>query len=154
MTMAAASGSKLTRLLSQTGLFSAEQVRELIAAQQQSGKSVTEVAVGMGYAAEEPFLHALAQAMGVPFVKLTSLTIPDTVLAVLPTKVVFQYHVIPIELENGALRVATNDPFLPGMMDALRLASGKRIQFALSASSDLAAASKTSTAWGPIPSNK
>lgn len=140
--MAVATGNKLAGLLGMTGLFSPDQIRDLLAEQQHSGKSVTETAVGMGYVAEDPFLQAMAKAMKVPHVKVSDMDIGEDVLSTLPTKVVFQYNVIPIGIENGALRVATNDPFVPGMMDALRLASGKRIQWALCALPDLAGASK------------
>lgn len=134
--------NKLTGLLEATGLFAAEQVQSLLLEQKQSGKSITDVAVGMGYVEEELFLEALAKAMSVPYIKVSDLTIEDEVLEKLPTKVVFQYNVIPVAIENGYLRVATHDPFMPGIMDALRLASGKRIQFALSSTQDLANACK------------
>jgi general secretion pathway protein E/type IV pilus assembly protein PilB len=45
-------------------------------------------------------------------------------------------------MENGVLRVATHDPFHPGLVDALRLASGFRIRLTLSASAELAKAAK------------
>ena len=135
-------GNKLGKLLTLTGLFSADQVRELLAEQQQSGESITRVAVSKGYSAEEPFVKALAEALKVPFVKVSDLTIDEQVLSTLPTKVVFQYKVLPISADNGALRVATTDPFVPGMMDALRLASGKRIQWALSVEADITNAAK------------
>ena len=140
--MATTRVNKLAGLLDATGLFTADQVQSLLTEQKSSGGSITAVAVGMGYAEEQPFLEALSRAMSIPYVKVSELTIGDEVLEKLPTKVVFQYNVIPIAVENGSLRVATHDPFMPGLMDALRLASGKRIQFALSARHDLANASK------------
>jgi general secretion pathway protein E len=134
---------KLAGLLGETGLFSVDQIQSLLAEQQQGGKSITETVTSMGFAPEESFLVALAQAMNLPYVKVSDLEIEEQVLDTLPTKVVFQYNVMPVAIENGTLRVATNDPFTPGMMDALRLASGKRVQFALAVAPDLANASKT-----------
>ena len=130
-------------LLEATGLFTGEQIRELLAAQPETGSSITQAIVSRGLAEEPVFLKALAEAMRVPFLRVPDVAIPAEVLEKLPTKVVFQYNVVPIAVENGALRVATNDPFVPGLMDALRLACGMRVQFVLSSSADLGMAAKT-----------
>jgi type II secretion system protein E len=129
-------------LLEKTGLFQSGQVEELVARQQQSARSITELVAESGYAREDQFLKALASAMGVPYVRPGDLTIEKAVLEKLPTKAIFQYNVMPIALENGALRVAAHDPFMPGLIDALRLASGHRIRLALSTSADIDKAAK------------
>jgi len=140
--MAVATSNKLAALLERVGLFTPDQVEELLALQQQAGRSITETVVEQGYAKEEPFLEALARAMEIPFVHADELTIDPEVLKKITTKVVFQYSVIPVALENGNLRVATHDPFTPGLMDALRLAAGCRVRFALSPRADLQVAAK------------
>ncbi|MBN1268583.1 MAG: hypothetical protein JXB04_03270, partial [Kiritimatiellae bacterium] len=140
--MAVANTANLAGLLERAGLFTPPQIQEILARQQQSGKSITDVVVDLGYAKEEAFLQALAKAMSLPFVRLADTTIEKGVLEKLPTKAVFQYSVVPVGMENGTLRVATHDPFVPGLMDALRLASGFRVRLALSTSADLAKAAK------------
>jgi type II secretion system protein E len=140
--MTIAGTTKLNALLEKLGLFTPAQVEDLLARQQQSGLSIAEVVVGQGYAREEAFLQKLAEAMGVPFVRVSETPIDPSVLARLPTKAVFQYNVIPLAMESGALRVATHDPFRQGLVDALRLASGFRIRFALAPSGELLKAAK------------
>ena len=61
-------------------------------------------------------------------------------IARLPAKVVFQYNVIPLQIDNSVLRVATNDPFSSNLADALRLVSGLRIRLSLSLAADIAKA--------------
>ncbi len=129
-------------LLGKTNLFSEDQLASLLRQQLTDGVSVTAAVIDYGYAEEDVFLEALAVAMGVPFLRVGEELIDTVVLQRLPTKAVFQYNVIPISEENNCLRVATNDPFSPGLLDALRLASGKRIRLALSPSNDIAKASK------------
>lgn len=133
-------GTKLASLLERSGLFTPEQVAELLQRQHASGRSMADVVVERGYAREDQFLEGLAQAMGIPFVRLADKAIESAVLERLSTKVVFQYNVIPVAAENGALRVATHDPFMPGLIDALRMASGVRVRLALSPSADIAKA--------------
>jgi len=141
--MAVSAPTKLSVLLEKCALFSAAQVETLIGQQQQSGKSITALVVDDGFAREDDFLKALAGAMAIPYVRVPDLQIEKAVLDRLPTKAVFQYNVMPIAMENGALRVATNDPFLPGLMDALRLASGGlRVRLALSTAADIDKAAK------------
>jgi len=134
--------TRLAGLLDKSGLFTPEQVGELLRSQQESGESVVDTAVRLGYAAEEPLLKALAEAMKIPFVTLKGEEINREVLDRLPTKAVFQYKVIPVSEEDGVLRVATHDPFAPGLVDALRLATGSRIRLALCPALDLETAAK------------
>jgi len=140
--MAVGSPTKLHTLLEKAGLFSSDQIVELLEQQRVSGKSIRDVVVEQGYAKEEPFLKALAEAMGIPYVRIGDLSIEQEVLAKVSTKAVFQYNVIPIELQNGHLRVATHDPFNPGLVDALRLVTGCRVRLALSPADEIAAAAK------------
>ena len=140
--MAITTTAKLADLLEKIGLFTPPQIEEILARQQQSGMPVADVVVGQGYAREDAFLEKLAGIMGIPFIRVGEVPIEQDILARLPTKAVFQYNVIPIGMENGVLRVAVHDPFRQGLVDALRLASGFRIRFALSTAADLAKASK------------
>ena len=138
--MSAYAGTKLALLLEKSGLFTPEQVADLLDRQQASGRSITDVVVERGYIREDQFLQGLANALNVPFLRLGEAAIEGAVLERLSTKAVFQYNVIPVAVEDGALRVATHDPFMPGLIDALRMATGARIRLALSPSADIAKA--------------
>ncbi len=112
--MSNASTEYLAGLLERMELFSPAQVVELIEAARESEMSVTEIVAAEGYAPEEAFLEKLAEVMRLPYVRLNTREIEQDVLDRLPTKAVFQYNVIPIEFENGALLVASNDPLDAG----------------------------------------
>ena len=134
--------NRLASVLETTGLLSPEQVADIVQRSLGATKPVTDIVVDMGYAKEDPYLRALAEALELPFMRLNDKVIPKEVLDLLPTKAVFQYNIIPVEAEGDVLRVATHDPFVPGLLDALRLASGRKVRFALSTSSDISAAAK------------
>ncbi len=138
--MTTASTTKLASLLEKSGLFNPEQIADLLQKQQQTGMSITDTVVSQGLAREDRFLEALAAAMGLPFVRLGDSAIESAVLEKLSTKAVFQYNVIPVSMENGTLRVATHDPFIPGLVDALRMASGMKVRLALSPTADISKA--------------
>jgi len=140
--MAGTASSRLGALLAATGLFTPEQIEELVGRQREDEGVLTATVVAREYAREDAFLAALAKAMEIPFVRVGDKPIPGEILEKIPTKAVFQSNVIPVGIENGVLRVATSEPFRPGLADALRLAAGMRIKFALSPTADIEKATK------------
>ena len=140
--MTAISSTFLSNVLQKTGLFTDEQLSTLLVEARQADIGVTEIVATEGFAREEEFLRALSGALNVPFVHLGDETIDQEVLERLPTKAVFQYNVIPVSFENGVLSVASNDPLNAGLLDTLRLASGSRVRFVLSTSTDISRAAK------------
>jgi type II secretion system protein E len=140
--MTVAHTARLAILLEKTGLFQPNQVETLLEKKHETGASITETLIDLGYVDEDAFLQALAEVMSIPYIRLADKLIEPEILTRLSTKAVFQYNVIPVAVDNGTLRVATNDPFKPGLVDALRLACGMRIKFALSPSADLENAGK------------
>lgn len=138
--MATPSTTRLANLLKRTELFKDEQIKALLDQKIEGNTSITRRVVETGYVPEEEFLTAVGKAMGYPFVRLNDVKIDSAVIARLPAKVVFQYNVIPLQIENSVLRVATNDPFNSSLADALRLVSGLRIRLSLSLTADIAKA--------------
>ena len=140
--MATAASSRWASLLEATGLFTPPQIEELSIKQRENDGVLTATVVALEYAREDVFLPALAKAMGVPFLRVGDQPIPGEILEKVPTKAVFQYNVVPVGIENGTLRVATSEPFRPGLADSLRLASGLRVKFALAPAGDVEKAAK------------
>ena len=140
--MAGAASNRLMALLEATGLFSPSQIEELAIKQRENDGVLTATVVALEYAREDVFLPALAKALQVPFVRVGDKPIAGEILEKVPTKAVFQYNVVPVGVENGTLRVATSEPFRPGLADSLRLASGLRVKFALSPAADIEKAAK------------
>ena len=134
--------NRLAALLQATELFSPSQIEELQQEQRENDGVLTATVVARDYAREEVFLRALAAAMQAPFVRVGDDPIAGEVLEKIPTKAVFQYNVIPLGIEENSLRVATSEPFRPGLADALRLASGMRVKFALAPAGDIEKAAK------------
>lgn len=92
---------------------------------------------GLSVSDEAHFLESLAEALGLPFVRVGADAIERSVLERLPARAALQFRAVPWRIEDGALRVAVRDPFAPGLVDALRLASGLRVRLALSPSADI-----------------
>lgn len=136
------SESYIASLLEQTGLFDHEQAAVIAAEASASAMPVGQVVAADGSCREDDFLKALANVLDMPYVRLKDVDIEREVLERLPPKAVFQYNVIPIAFTKGALQVAVSDPWLPSLMDSLRLAAGSRVRLSLSPSDDISQAAK------------
>jgi len=81
--------------------------------------------------AEDVFLQQLATALGWPFIDLPKYTVPQEARGKMPTKVAFQYSILPTNFEKGELQVAVSNPFDASMLNAVRFNAGGPVQFAL-----------------------
>src|SRR3984885_1158116 len=81
--------------------------------------------------AEDVFLQQLATALGWPYLELAKLDVPPEARVKVPTKVAFQYSVLPTRFEKGELQVAISNPFDAAMLNAVRFNAGGPVSFAL-----------------------
>ena len=133
---------RLRTLLVRCGLFTPEQIEAILARARETNTTIVQAALDLGAAKEPALLEALARVLEVPYVRAADVSIPKECLEALPAKAVMQFHVLPWRLEDGVLHVMTSDPFTPGLVDALRVASRRRIRLALSPGPDIEAAAK------------
>ena len=129
-------------ILAATGLFDRARAEEILQLARARGHSVVETVVREKHALEEDFLRGLAKAMEVPFFRADEIRPDRETLERLPTATVFHFNVVPAALEDGALRIVVADPFRPGLADALRLAAGREVRFALAPAAEIAKAAK------------
>jgi len=134
--------SRPGEILQATGCFSPSQCEAILSSLTRDSAGLLRRCLEVSGLSEEVFLPKLAEAMGLPYENLSQ-QVPDTdLLALFPAKIVYQYKIIPLRLEGGSLRVATRDPFRIGLIETLKLASGKRIRLALAPLVDLEKAIK------------
>jgi type II secretion system protein E len=84
--------------------------------------------VRLGFAREEDVLLALSEQTRVPFIDLATIEIDTSLLNPATVKTVFQRKVLPIDRNNGTLRVAVSDPLDLEVLDDLRLLLKAKIQ--------------------------
>ncbi len=135
-------GVGLQGVLQKVDALTGDQVGYLVAQRHDSDAGITQTVVLEGLLKEDEYLQALGAVLNLPYERLGDETIEKACLDRIPTKAVFQYDVIPVRDEDGVLVVAVNDPFVPGLTDALRLASGGRVRLVLSPGRDIAEAAK------------
>jgi type IV pilus assembly protein PilB len=82
-----------------------------------------EVITALGLADEVQIARALSDQLGLPFLDLGSLPIPDETLAVLPRNVALRHNAVPVTLAHDVLTVALADPTNVLALDDIRLAT-------------------------------
>jgi type IV pilus assembly protein PilB len=82
-----------------------------------------EVITALGLADEVAIARALSDQLGLPFLDLGSLPIPDETLAVLPRNVALRHGAVPVTLAHDVLTVALADPTNVLALDDIRLAT-------------------------------
>lgn len=88
------------------------------------GGNPLRAAIDLGFVQENEALKALAEALGVEFVDLRVAEIDVAVLRTVPQKIIFRQTLFPVRRQNGAIIVATNDPFDLYPLDEVSAATG------------------------------
>jgi general secretion pathway protein E len=107
--MNAAVSQSLIDLLMASGVSSREEAAEL--ATNQNGGSWTTQMLDSGRVDEQKFLTAVGNFFRVPVVSIDPKTIDREALSTLPSRFVFQHHILPVEVKENSVVLATYDLF-------------------------------------------
>jgi len=128
---------RLGEILVAGGAITQEQLEEALAAQKAMGLRLGEVLIKQGLVTEDDILRTMQNQLGLPSVELNRIVVPEQILKLLPEAVVRKYAVLPIDLVNGQLMVATSDPTDYFGLDDVRLASGLTVKPCLAKKQDI-----------------
>ena len=132
----------LAEVLCSAGLLDQQQV-ERVRQSKADGQRLDEAAVEMGLITEEQALRALGDAVGVPFIDLAETEVDLSLLASVPPGVIHHESIFPVRQQNGALVVATADPFGLYALDELSATLGRPVQSVLAPRSEIVKLIKT-----------
>src|SRR5213078_2562891 len=107
--MNSAPSQSLINLLLQSGVSSQEEAAQL-ATNLNGGSWVSQV-LDSGKVDEQRFLGAIGNFFRMPVVSMDAKKIDRVALSILPSRFVFQHHVLPIEVKENSVVLATYDLF-------------------------------------------
>ncbi|PYJ15858.1 MAG: hypothetical protein DME96_11925 [Verrucomicrobia bacterium] len=107
--MSSAASQSLINLLLESGVASAEEASAL--ASNLNGGSWVGQVLDSGKVDEQRFLGAIGNFFRVPVVSIDAKKIDRATLSILPSRFVFQHHILPIEVKENAVVLATYDLF-------------------------------------------
>jgi len=115
--------------------------KQLEAATKQCGPSdrLDQVLVRLGYCSETEVLEGLGKLYQFDVVDLTdaNLKVDVETIRQMPSKLVHRAKLIPLNRENGSIRVATRDPFQIYAFDELRMITGLDVRPVLAKESEI-----------------
>jgi type IV pilus assembly protein PilB len=117
-----------TEILIRKQILAPDQIQEARNVQQQTGAKLQETLVKLGYASMEEVMSAIAEFHGLQFVNLTEVTIPASVIELVPESVARENVVLPMSQDNGALRIIMSDPTDFDTVQKLQFILNKDIQ--------------------------
>jgi general secretion pathway protein E len=107
--MNAAPSQSLINLLLESGVPSTEEAAELTT--NLNGGSWVSQVLDSGKVDEQRFLTAIGNFFRVPVVSIDAKNIDRPTLSILPSRFVFQHHILPIETKENSVVLATYDLF-------------------------------------------
>ncbi len=126
--MAKATRGDFTDILVQKKVLGPDQLQEARTLQQQTGAKLQDALVKLGYATNEEIMSAIAEFHSLQFVNLTEVTIPSSVIELVPESVARENVVLPMAQENGTLKIIMSDPSDFDTMQKLQFILNKDIQ--------------------------
>lgn len=128
---------RLGEILIAGGVITPDQLQEALVLQKSLGLRLGEVFIKQGLVTEDDILNTMQSQLGFPMVDLDRVTIQEQILNSVPEAVLRKYSVLPVEISNNILHLATSDPTDYFALEDVRLASGLMIKPCLAKKSDI-----------------
>jgi type IV pilus assembly protein PilB len=141
--MATKTRSDFTEVLLRRKVLGPEQLEEARGMATQTGTKLQDALVRLNYASAQEVMSAIAEFHNMQFVDLKGLTIPTSVVEMVPESVARENHIIPLSHENNALQIVMSDPNDLDTIEKLRFILNKDIQPVLCDREDIVAAINT-----------
>ena len=127
----------LADLLMQRGFANESQVGQARVVQAQSGQRLGDVLVEMGVIGERGLTEVLGEVYGLPVVDIRRDTPSAEAIALVPEDVTRRFMVVPLRVEEQALRVAVADQPSTELRDLLSQVTALPVEFVLAPESDV-----------------
>lgn len=124
-------------LLLEYNYITDSELEEALQVQKATGKKLGEIFIKSGIISESDLLGVLELQLGLNRVYIDMIKVDKEVVNIIPEFLAKKYNVFPIEIENGELVVAMNDPLNILAEEDLSIASGYPIKIALATEQEI-----------------
>lgn len=129
---------KLGDILRERGSLTGDQLTYAVEQLRSRTARIGEICLHDGLITEDALAEALAEQYGLEYVSLKGFKMDETVLNTMIPDIIYRYHFVPLEIENGALVVAISDPTDVVKLDELELVLDRPVIFRVATESDIA----------------
>jgi len=128
---------RLGQVLVDENIITPEQLNNALDRQRIVKKRLGVVISEMGYANERDILKALAKRLSVEYVDTPLFSIELDVVRLISEQLARKYNIVPMNLKNGVITIATNDPLDFTCLEDLNIITGYEIKTVVSATSEI-----------------
>jgi len=119
---------KIGDVLIQQGLITEAGLQEALALQKFTKKKLGEILIEKEFVKEQDFLKVLAAFYQLPLVDLEKTVIDPKLLDIIPLELLHKHHVIPLEIKDQSIIIATNDPLDVLALQEIHYVSGYQVK--------------------------
>ena len=127
----------LGKMLLMNGLITVDQLEYALKIQKQKGKKLGDTLVDLGYIQEKDLMKILSTRLKVPFVEIGKIEVKQQACNLLTQYYCLKHIVMPIDLTEKGIVVATTDPMNFFLADDIRLKTGKNVRFVMATQEDI-----------------
>jgi len=129
---------RIGQILVDEGVLSAESLDRAISLQREQGdQRLGEVVVANGLAPEAEVARCLALQFGRPFVHVTRDDVNAQALGLLPPEILNEHGILPLDIVDGTLTLATDDPANVFRLDDVRRRTGLAVRTVVACASEI-----------------
>jgi type IV pilus assembly protein PilB len=110
----------LGEILYKAGLVEKQALIKAIKTSKTENKRVGQILLEQGLIDEETLTKAIAKQFGLEYINPDNASISDDAAKTLPEELVKKHNIIPMDMNNGRLKLIISDPLDLEMMDAIR----------------------------------
>lgn len=122
------SKKRLGDILLESGLVTADQLKEALATQKELGKKLGEVLIEKGYITQKSIIEVLEFQLGIPYVNLMAQSVEPGTVRLIPESMARKHEIVPIKVENQVITVASSDPLNATAFEDVRIYTGLEVQ--------------------------
>ncbi len=127
----------LGEVLLQRKKITADQLEQALAARKGPHDRIERILIQLGFARERDILEIYGEQFELPVVDLAQVQIDANLLKQVPSRIVHRYRLVPIDRQNGTIRVAISNPFALEAQDELRMLTGARVDTVLATEAEI-----------------
>jgi type IV pilus assembly protein PilB len=121
-----------TDILVRQQILGPDQLEEARTLAQQTGAKIQDAILKLNYATDQQILTAIADFHGMQYIELTDVTIPQSVIELVPESVARENVILPLAQEGNVLKIIMSDPSDFDTVQKLQFILNKDIQPVLS----------------------
>ena len=118
---------KLGDLLFEAGIINQDQLKKALMIQKEKGGRLGKILIDNNFVSESQIMEVLEFQLGIPFINLNEIVIPEDVKRLIPYQLIKRHNVVPIKCELNLLYVVMEDPLNFIAIEDLRMATSYEI---------------------------